>query len=98
MGRFEAIKWAAKLGLCNLVIETDAQMVRDAYGATLPDDSTFGDFVRIGKDLLKENPNYCVNWVCCNANFLPHTLARAARRSDSLNSQVEPPKFVNDLN
>lgn len=47
-----AIMWAMELGVCNIIIETDTQLVRDAFSASSLDDSVFGDFVRTGKKIF----------------------------------------------
>lgn len=67
----EAIKWATGLGYANVTIETEAQLVRDAYNAE-------GENVSIFDDLLKNYPGYSVKRVYRKVNRLAHAFARAA--------------------
>lgn len=59
-------------------------MVRDAYNSGEDDASVFGDFVKIGKSLMRDHPGYRVKWVCRKANGLAHAFARATRDFESL--------------
>lgn len=51
-----------------MIIETDAQLVRDAYSSEGENDSVFCDLVMVEKIFLRDNPSYSVKWVCRKAN------------------------------
>lgn len=94
-GVHETLKWALQMGFSSVVVETDAQRIRDAVNRPEElDDTIFGDLIAASKVILRQNSGFEVRWVSRNANSVAHALARNSRDFESPSCWVEPPSFV----
>lgn len=97
MGLLEALSWIKQMGLSKVIIEVDSKSVADAISSNSFDDSTFGDYIRSCKTILKNSPLFSVNLIRTQVNEVAHCLAKASNSFPSLNIWVEPPSFVDGL-
>jgi len=78
VGLRDAISWIRRLGLSKVLIELDCKLVVDNIFYRKSNQSEFGSIIFECRSLLKHYPNFKINFVMGQANFVSHTLTRAS--------------------
>ncbi|KAL8473420.1 hypothetical protein ACS0TY_030312 [Phlomoides rotata] len=94
MGLLEALSWIKSLGLQQVKIEVDAQLIVTALNTTRGVESVFYDYILACKRELSHLQEVSVSFVYRVANEKAHQITRLAKTFPSHQCWIEPPSFV----
>ncbi|CAN1170804.1 hypothetical protein LINPERHAP2_LOCUS29201 [Linum perenne] len=88
----DALLWLRELGIRNIKIEMDSQVVCQAMNSMEDDVTEYGDIIRRCKSLVGQNMKIC--FIRKDRNVAAHVLARQSRNSVSPTTGETPPSWL----
>jgi len=79
LGLRDAILWLGQLELSRVQIELDCKLVVDSIVDRTNNQSEFGNIIFACRSLLQQFPNFKINFVRRQTNYVAHSLARKSK-------------------
>lgn len=93
-GVLETIKWARKLCISKVEIESDSMLTVQAVKQGSPNYLEVGIMIQECRILLDDLPDFSISFVKKQANKVAHTLARVPCEANCFREFLSPPQIV----